>query len=166
MRKRNWSYLAGIFDGEGCLHIAKLYAYKKQIAYRMDIHITNTSRELVQWLVSEFGGKYYFVPSKNLKWKDAYRWVPSGKKNKENFILGMLPYLIIKRELAKICLEFLRLDNRNVPEKREEIWQRSRVLSRRGRSVETNTSDSVTTEKIESELIGDDKSAPLVMAEA
>ena len=160
----NWPYLAGIYDGEGCFHIARFTPYGEQIGYRLDMHITTTNLELAKWLHSNYGGNYYHIPSNNPKWRDAYRWQPSGKKNKEALILGMLPYLIIKRALAEICLEFLRLGNSNVPEQREILCQKSRVYSRRGRSVETDTLDSK--EMIQSELRGNSESAPAEMLAA
>lgn len=166
MKARNWPYLAGIVDGEGCFHIAKIGSYiipgvvdTVRTGYRLDIHITTTSLDLAKYLVSHFGGKYYTIPSKNAKWKDAYRWQPSGKANKERLILGVLPYLIIKRKLAEICLEFLKLGNSNDPKRREELCQQSREYSRRGRSVETDTLDSES-EMIQSELQGNLESTP------
>ena len=156
---KNWPYLAGIYDGEGCFHIARFVPYGKQTGYRLDMHVTTTSLALAKYLHQTFGGNYYHIPSNNEKWRDAYRWQPSGKKNKEELILGMLPYLIIKRALANLCLEFLRLGNRNVPQERERLCQESRVYSRRGRSVETDTLDSK--EMIQSELQGDLQSAPI-----
>ena len=53
MKERNWSYLAGLFDGEGCIHIAKVDYHGKGTAhspfgYRVDIHITMTDREIVE----------------------------------------------------------------------------------------------------------------------
>ncbi|SRR5260221_10278839 len=152
MQSQNWPYMAGIMDGEGCFHIAKVKAYGSQLAYRLDMHVTTTSRELAKYLVEHHGGKFYNVPMNNPKWRDAYRWQPSGKANKEKLILGVLPYLVIKRDLANLCLEFLRLGNSNVPEQREILCQKARVLSRRGRSVETETPDSAPAEMIQPEL--------------
>lgn len=150
MKEKNWPYLAGIYDGEGCFHIARIKSYvipgtvdSYRTGYRLDMHVTTTSLELAKYLHRTFGGNYYHVPSSSPKWRDAYRWQPSGKANKEKLILGILPYLIIKKTLAEICLEFLRLGNSNDPIRREELCQKAREHSRRGRSVETETLDPV-----------------------
>jgi hypothetical protein len=172
--KDNWPYLAGILDGEGCLHIAKFTAknqWGKQYpeTLRLDIHITTTCFKLTKWLNVNFGGTYYHIPMDKYspKWKDAWRWQPSGKKNKERLLLGTLPYLIIKRELAEICLQFLKAHTEKRTVDCLELCQKARELSRRGRSVETNTSDStLLVEKIESELISDNESASAVMLNA
>lgn len=164
--KHCWPYLAGITDGEGCFHIAKFKPYGKQWAYRLDIHITTTSKVLAQYLVSNVGGKFYTIEMKNPKWNTAYRWQISGRKNKEEFILGVLPHLIIKKRLAEICLEFIRIpDHTNDPELREKLMLESRVYSRRGRSVETDT-PSEPSSKIQSDLQGDLQSALLGTATA
>jgi hypothetical protein len=164
--KQDWSYLAGIFDGEGCAHIAEVDMHNtdKYVSkgYRVDIHITNTSVALVKWLVSNFGGVYYTVDMKNPNWKTAYRWVPKGKKNKENFFLGILPYLIIKRDISLLCLDFLRLEGQ-CPDVRKDLCDRARLLTQRGKSVTTNTlGPEEIPDKIESDLEGDFKSVPLV----
>ena len=174
MKERNWSYLAGLFDGEGCIHVAKVDYHGKGTAhseygYRLDIHITMTHEPVVKWLVANFGGVYYgssWNTEHNPKWKPAYRWVPKGKKNKEELLLGILPYLIVKRSIALVGLEFLRLTG-ICPEKREAFFQQAKLLTQRGISVETNTLDpDASLEKIESDLIGNYESAPAVTLDA
>lgn len=163
MKEKNWSYLAGLFDGEGCIHIAEVSFKDRphgvQKAYRADIHITMTNREVIEWVAKNFGGVYYVQESVNPRWRNAYRWVPKGNKNKQNLLLGLLPYLIVKREVANIALEFLRLTG-ICPEERKRLATKARQLTQRGKSVETNTLDSQ--EKIESELVGDNESAVAV----
>lgn len=168
MKERNWSYLAGLFDGEGCIHIAKVDYHGKgtshsEFGYRVDIHITMTYEPVVKWLVANFGGVYYanhWNPEHNKNWKPAYRWVPKGKANKLALITGILPYLIVKREIAKVALEFFQLTG-VCPDKREALYQKGKLLTQRGKSVETNTLGPET-EKIESDLTGDCESAPMV----
>ena len=159
MKSKNWSYLAGLFDGEGCAHIAevKFNDFKEdgsqKIGFRVDIHITMTNLSVIKWLVANFGGVYYTKEAPRSNWNTAYRWVPKGKKNKEELLLGMLPYLIVKRDIANVCLEFLRLEG-ICPETRKLLCDKARLLTKRGKSVETNTVGSESSEKIESELIG------------
>lgn len=160
------AYMAGIFDGEGCAHIAEVnmqkYSGYPTVGFRVDVHITNTSLELVKWLVRNFGGVYYHVPMKNPNWKEAYRWVPKGKKNKEELFLAMLPYLVVKRDIVNTCLQFLKIEGQN-PEERKRLCDIARTFSRRGKSVETNMPGSEEIlMKIEPELIGDYESDPVV----
>lgn len=160
MKDRNWSYLAGLFDGEGCIHIAEVRFKDGGIGYRLDIHITMTNLEVIKWLVAHFGGVYYTREVDNPRWNTAYRWVPKGKANKETLLLGMLPYLIVKKNASNIGLEFLRLEGQ-CPEKRRTLCLASRKFTSRGKSLETNTLGSK--EMIESELAGNSKSEIAVM---
>jgi hypothetical protein len=153
-----WSYLAGIFDGEGTIYIGLMTDKRRTF---LKIGITNTDLNLMKWLIENFGGSYRSEARRN--YRLIYRWGPKGKNNREKFLLGVLPYLIIKREQALLALEFDRM-NCSDPEKRDKIRLKIQALNRG--SVETNTQDcSPTEQKIESELTGDRKSAPAVTLE-
>lgn len=132
-----WPYVAAMIDAEGSICI-----YKSG-QYNVDIVIPNTSLKLMKWLVLNFGGRFNAFQPENLQGfnrKVLYRWRPSGKKNRENFLLGIIPHLIIKLEQAKIVLEFERLGY-GEQEKREELRSKCSFLNR-GESVTTNTLDS------------------------
>lgn len=153
--KINWSYLAGIFDGEGTIYIGLMSDKRRTF---LKVGITNTHLGLMKWLVKNFGGAY--LSEQRQSYRLLYRWSPKGKKNREIFLLGVLPYLIVKREQALLALEFDRLNESN-PEKRDKLRLRIQALNRG--SVETNTQDrSFSEPKIESELVGDGQSAPVV----
>lgn len=162
MKERNWSYLAGIVDGEGSIGIScsqredRGCSYKQ---YELFISIRNTDVRLMKWLIEHFGGVYYANPVEK-GWKPSWHWRPKGHKNKELLLLGLLPYLVLKRDQALLGLEYLRLGATNCPSKRHALCLRTRELNRRGESVETNTLDSGNSEKIESGLTGDSESAP------
>lgn len=180
MSKTNWSYLAGMIDGEGHISLLKNRQHRESegFALTLNIGITNRSLPLMKWLIKEFGGVYYHRAHENQNWADRYDWSPKGKKNKEEILLGILPYLIIKREQALVALEFLRLDGKKNTSKRQELVARLNELNRRGKSVTTNTlNDSkpnyqftmslVKGESMrESELIGDNESGPVVTQES
>ena len=136
-------YMAGLFDGEGCIHVADFKwrmenPTRIQQIYRLDMHITTTCEKLAKWLISKVGGRFYKVPMKG-NWKDAFRWNLSGNKNRERFFKSILPHSVIKTEQIKLALEYLSLHNTVCPDKRAVLAQKMRVLNRRGKSVETNT---------------------------
>jgi len=153
MKEKNWSYLAGLFDGEGCISICPRKDKHGDNAFIFCIQITNTNTTLMKWLIEHFGGVYYSQDGKSRKpnWKPSYRWRVKGRANEEEFLLGVLPYLVIKKEQAKLALEFVRMWQEKNPARRLEISNRMCELNRRGVSVETNTLDSEK-EKIESVL--------------
>ena len=155
-----WPYVAAMLDGEGsiCLHEGKQTVGSE---YRIQIVIYNSSLRFMQWLVVNFGGKFYTRTKQASSKRTQYCWHPSGKKNRELFILGVLPYMIIKREQAKIALEFLRLGY-GEQVRRKELVAKCQLLNRTEESVETNTQETSQEVKIEPELVGDDESVPMV----
>ena len=103
MSNSKWPYLAALLDGEGtiCLHER---APDGQSAFFLQVVIYNSSMNLMRWLVSNFGGKFYTRTKQETAKKIQYAWHPSGKKNRELLLLGVLPYLVVKREQAKLAL--------------------------------------------------------------
>ena len=171
--KNKWSYLAGIFDGEGNFTLSAYYRSDERngrLRYSFQVGVKNTDLRLMRWLIQNFGGVYYsHQDKKHPEWKESHIWRPKGRRNTENLILGILPYLIVKSEQAKLALEWIRLDGENNPEKRVEMVKEMQRLNQRGTSVETNTLSSrrvglepTDDEMIEPSLTGDSECAPAV----
>lgn len=163
MSNSKWPYLAALLDGEGtiCLHER---APDGQSAFFLQVVIYNSSMNLMRWLVSNFGGKFYTRTKQETAKKIQYAWHPSGKKNRELLLLGVLPYLVVKREQAKLALEFIRLGY-GEQVRRRELTQQCCLLNQE-ESVTTNTSETNTPFVMrESELVGDDESGPVVTQE-
>lgn len=168
--KTKWSYLAALVDGEGCIAIWRTQARHKDYAangktygsFNLRIQVYNTSEVLMKWLIANFGGSYNTRTNVGVAHKISFNWRPKGENNTKKMLLGILPYLVIKREQATLALEYIALPT-HCPERREPIYQRIRLLNQKGRPVTTNTQDCpVSGQKIESELTGDSKSAPVV----
>jgi hypothetical protein len=178
-----WSYLAGLFDGEGTFsiyqnngnyHVTVTGEEKQYNFTNHRVEITNTNIDLMEWLIKHFGGKYYLHRRAKIVHKPAYSWRPSGKKNTESLILGILPYLVIKQKQANIVLQYIRLGSscgvaRHDVEARRKLMFECQALNKRGFSVETNMLDDVTlpsvTLKREPDLTGDCESDPVVTQE-
>ena len=177
----DWAYAAAMMDGEGSFSIThgtgKSKAGKPYLLFDMKVMISNTSVALMDWLKEKFEGTY-FVTVKHIskkarangqtKLRPCYRWIANKYALQEWFIKGIYPYLIIKKRQADVALEFLTLFGMKVPEKRQELREMMLSLNRVG-SPEANTSGVSSSSdeiKIESELIGDYESAPLVTATA
>jgi intein/homing endonuclease len=174
--KARYAYFAGIMDGEGTITICRSeYMAKRKaegirparqyhtIGISLKISVKNTDLRLIKWLKSRFGGEYYLDTGKKpANWNDSYVWHHKAE-SKEEFLLAILPYLIVKREQALTALEYLRL-GRNVrcPEKRQALYEKIVALNQRGKPVEANSQESSEEDMIESVLIGDDESTPVV----
>jgi len=156
--KAKYAYLAGIIDGEGCITIG---AGKRETCtnYNAIICVQNTSKNLIDWIQSKIGGQVYLSKKETDKNKAAWMWRFTKKKDIELLLLAILPYLVVKREQAKILLNFVRLSPSMNSEIRRLAYEQLRALNSRGKSVTTNTQETEEySVKIESELIGDNES--------
>ena len=159
--KAKYAYLAGIIDGEGCISIG---AGKKEtcINYNALLLVQNTSKELIDWIQEHFGGQVYLSKKATEKTKTAWMWRFTKKKDIELILLAVLPYLVVKREQAKILLNFVRMERTENSELRRLAYEKLRALNSRGKSVTTNTQETSIEVKRESELISDNESELMV----
>ena len=161
-KRESMAYLAGIVDTEGAIGIRDNHGE----AFNAYVMINSTNESLIKWIASLFDGKVskheYLVET----CRDNHLWALYGKQNIENFILAILPYLVIKKEVANIVLQFVRLKNTWNKEERTRLFQTIRTLQVRCGIPTTNVPDSLKKLKIESELDSDVESAPLVTATA
>lgn len=141
-------YLAGILDGEGSLCISR----PVNAASRLDFRVSNSSPYLVNWLKDVFGGRVNFRPTR--AFRDEYVWFPSGKANKERLLLQLIPHLIVKKEQAKLALQYLRTGDASLAD--------SITALNNGLSPTANTQDASQEAKIESDLHGDVQCASAV----
>lgn len=92
------AYAAGIFDGEGCIHISKAagryYSYCAKVAM--------TRREPLNLLESVFGGTIADRPVRGTRRKQ-WDWSVYGKEA-ESFLVNIYPYLRIKSYEAVLAL--------------------------------------------------------------
>lgn len=161
-KRESMAYLAGIVDTEGAIGIRD----NQGEAFGAYVMINNTNESLIKWISSLFEGrisKHEYVSAKN---RDNNLWALYGKQNIENFILAILPYLVIKKEVANIVLQFVRLKNTWNKEERTRLFRTIRTLQVRCSIPTTNVPDSSSELKIESDLDSDVESAPLVTATA
>lgn len=98
------AWMAGFFDGEGCISIRST---KKQPLPSSLITICNTKEDSIKVFQYYFGGKIHYrtfkTPGKNKK--PEYRW-NCPKATDIEFITIIFPFLVIKRVQAKLFLDF------------------------------------------------------------
>ncbi len=104
------AYLAGLFDGEGSVSVARTKPNNKNrdrtYRYTLEVTLTNTHQKTIEMFSKLFNGSYSRIRHHDkVGWKDAHciRW--SSLKAK-SFLEELLPYLIIKKEQAKLAIEF------------------------------------------------------------
>jgi hypothetical protein len=96
------AYGAGLGDGEGSMVIGCSKRANHLPNHWLQVGIVNTDKELVDWLLSTFGGHIsHYSHRKRLCWA----WRVMGNEAKR-FLQSILPYLRIKKEQASIAIAF------------------------------------------------------------
>lgn len=103
----NKKYIAGLFDGEGWISLRpqSKNRYLSSITIQVGMGITHP---IVKRLHDKFGGCFY-IQKGTKKHKPCYRWTLANKPDIKRFLTIIYPYLIIKKEQAKIMLKFITL---------------------------------------------------------
>jgi hypothetical protein len=144
--KAKWAYIAAAVDMDGCICISRTQlltsAGNPYYGYDLKVSIGNTYRPVHKWFVEHFGGEYRAKSKSSTKLSDEPGWewfVSGGYKRIEQFLLGILPYLVIKREQAKVALCYIRLNGEVNPPERARLHAACLKLNS-GKSVTTNMS--------------------------
>ena len=79
------AYMAGIIDGEGSIYIGNFSSNKKTGSkyYQTNIEVTNTDKNLMDWIVNTFGGRLNTYTMKQLpknSRRTVYRWIATGER--------------------------------------------------------------------------------------
>lgn len=162
--RESYAYLAGIIESEGCIGIRD----NSGQAFAAYIKINNTNESLIRWIEGLFNkGSIRHKKYAKDTCRDCYLWDLYGKQNIETVLLAILPYLIIKKELANTVLQFVRLPNTWNKEERLRLFHLSKVFNVRKATLTTNTLGCPESgHKIESDLMGNHECAPLMTATA
>ncbi len=103
------AWLAGVIDGEGSIFVAKVKGaqHRRGFIYVPLLKIDNSNRAFVNKIQDMIGkGSVHFVEENRSGWKD--RWEYNGSSHVLRELLPqLLPYLLVKREVAQRMLEYL-----------------------------------------------------------
>ena len=103
-KKEKFIYLAGILDGEGCLNLQHRKGEYRKSTIACCI-ISNTSKELIDWLHKNFGGYKYLTKregNRKLQYKLSFRY-----REIKKIIPKLIPYLRVKKKEAKQSLKIV-----------------------------------------------------------
>lgn len=128
--KIDWSYLAGLFDGEGAFYIGQ-----SKGKFRPYITITITDKKFIQDLHNLLGCGCIFLCKSKMrpKWKDAWRIDLVRKNLMEQFLINIKPFLKLKNKHAELLLQFLKTENQD---KKSEIYNKIKTLQRGKRGAD------------------------------
>lgn len=132
-------YLAGFFDGEGCIVITKSRHKNPHpgpkhghynILYRLNVRLPNTNKATIEWLVDRIGGGMFQVIQRGNR-KPAWMWFLDGWRAKP--MLEMLqPVVFLKRRQCAMALQFLDLWGTRNAEERLRLYTLSQYLNAKG----------------------------------
>ena len=140
MQSKNSGYTAGILDGEGCIsiYISKRWdGRQNKHVYRpvLEISIYQADDRLIKWLVFHYGGASYEHTMKNSS-RPGYQWTAPRGKAREDFLLEILPYLLLKKEQALLALDYMRLPRTwDQSKKRFDLAYRCSTYNRKASST-------------------------------
>ena len=114
------AYMAGLFDGEGSIHMSGRYRRATIVTT-----FTNTDIKLCQVFSNKWGGNISSAQPPN--GKQIFRWYRCGQKVKP-FLDAISPYAIGKRRLIELALKWLSLKGKSgQPLKAEILKQRQTI---------------------------------------
>ena len=127
-------YLAGVIDSDGSISINRALNHGKTRQYRPYIQLTwlyfSKTKKIMDELKEKYDGSV-FIDDKitsNFKCNGKYIAYKADSRKAEKILIDVLPYLKIKQEQAKCCLELLRITGYSGSKVPEEIWNRRKEL--------------------------------------
>lgn len=99
------AYLAGFFDGEGCISIIKGKNRLGNTQYGLRVIVSNTNNYVLQLYKFSFSGRIQKRKHDKPKWRDCYAWGLSSTQAYD-FLKCLYTYLVIKKAEADLAFEF------------------------------------------------------------
>lgn len=148
--KALWTAMATMYDAEGCIVLNKSGSNcSKGSQYILRLQVANTNMEWIEAWAQRLGrGNTYFYPSTNPKHSAYGYWCIQKKADVVYILKKILPYLIIKKEQAKLLIEYTEGKftkgtdhgpNEQELARRERIFQAMRALNKKGPSESVET---------------------------
>ena len=101
--KLEMAYLAGLFDGEGCITIRRNSSKGKQLA--LDCALGMTNQYVPNLFQFHFQGSVSFCKGRKENHNNSWLWQISARKALA-FLEEILPYLRLKRAEAELAIAF------------------------------------------------------------
>ena len=128
--KEELIYIAGFFDGDGCVSTS---------GRRLRVSITNTVRDPLVLVHRFFGGSINEHQRRGNR-QLIYIWIACGT-DAEDFLKYVLPYLIIKKRVAILGLEFQTIPYSSSNSKKDSIVDEMHKLNKRGKEEFVTVND-------------------------
>ena len=139
----DWAWLAGFIDGEGHLAIRRQYAEKKTPQHRRRgenkevdgwffysprLSICNNYRPAIQIAAGLLQGNVHKRTMTHYINRPIHSVEITARQRLVKMLPRVLPYLIVKREIAELVYQFVCLP-RGSDSQKEALWKRAATLS-------------------------------------
>ncbi len=108
IKETDLAYAAGVIDSDGCItisHERRNDRDKPNLYHRLNIRVITTDYRILEWFKSTFDGSTYVQNKPRGNRKTCWAWQKRDAPAAE-FIKGILPYLIYKKDQGIVALEF------------------------------------------------------------
>ncbi len=120
-----WGYIAGFFDGEGCVNFTQSGQCKTWV---IRVMIRNTNLEIIEKIQKAFGGRIQVTHQKTKPaWKTSYCWRADGA-HAIAFLKLIDPFVFIKKDQIITAMLWDDIRNRSRGQKRDEEYRSSMEL--------------------------------------
>ena len=133
MENTEIAYIAGLFDGEGCVQFRyrTRFIKREREARQTDqthvvVSVNNTNTSVLEYLRSKLGGAIHFLKTSGNR-KPYYEW-RARRSQSFDILRMMLPYLRIKRERVFLLLAHETLIRRRGNTRSEQDKETLRAL--------------------------------------
>jgi hypothetical protein len=108
----SWDYVAGLFDGEGCIDTQRMYtkgAHGEQLYVRprLRICLSIVGENLLKSLRAQFGGHLSYRKPQSEKQQASVSWELLSEDDMRKFLVPFSAKLVLKREQANLALWWL-----------------------------------------------------------
>jgi hypothetical protein len=158
--KISWEWLAGFYDGEGCLSLSKGIS-KGYDTYSAQIDLVNTNFPVMEAIVqflADHGISVYVNKTKNIgtfhrdanrKHKQRMNVRIARLKNVKLFLAHITPFLILKRRNALLLMEFVNTRATKfikVSDRDRQIYLELKELTTKGVLIESSEANTPSSE--------------------
>jgi hypothetical protein len=137
-------YMAGFFDGEGCVGLNRSRSATVKFEYRVEVQINQVDKEPLMLFKNRYGGTLIqdMRSKKNKNWQDVWHWLIADKSAKR-CLEDLKPFCIVRKYKILLALEYLglrRLDNssniiRSSQEQRERALKTNEQIINQRREI-------------------------------
>ncbi len=115
----NLAYVAGFFDGEGCVNFTHSGQCKTCV---LRVMIRNTDLDIIQQIHRNFGGRIETLHHKNPTFKISYCWRIDGSRAVD-FLRLIDKFVIIKKDQISVAMCWDIIRNRSRGTRRDEEYR-------------------------------------------